>query len=575
MTLKSARRVRLSRSVGLLAATGLAAAGLVGTAQAAPAPLPVTITGEDRVDLSLNSGSGDETEPQVELRLNVPGEEFDGDGVIPPVFTGDYEIRIDASELAGVASVKLPCDADGLVAVCSGYELYAGERYNRLGGIRLDIDDDSQAGDFGTIKVTGEGEGLEFTPLDIDVLVGGPEFVNHQLSLPSDLKAGDTYAAPVGLRNQGAMDSEGAVLRFHGSRGLSFPDSYGNCAYTEVTTGPLLRQGTDAICTFPDTIKAGTAYALTEPLKVKTADFALFDVFTYSFTAISPTEAKSLREAKDYRAGNGPELKLKEISGADPADYSRYAELDLPATNTYDLELTGASLKGAAGDTVTANLGFRNNGPAWVGALRSGGEPIGFTVEVPEGATVTKAPESCGENYIAEDTKGYLCWVDTPLLEDAELGFPFELRIDRVVENAKARVALPDWDNPSESDKSNDTAWIVLNASGDEGSTDGGTGSSDGGTSNGGTSNGGTSGGGTSGGGSSSSGTDGGAGSSGSTGGETSGGDSGADTDGGLALTGAGGVTLLAGGAILALGLGTGLVLFLRRRAGQNGGTTA
>ncbi|MBG0853305.1 hypothetical protein I2W78_15985 [Streptomyces spinoverrucosus] len=562
MTLKSAWRTGLFRSVGLLAATGLAAAGLVGTARAAPAPLPVTITGEDRVDLSLGSGNEDDTEPQVDLRLNVPGEEFDGDGVIPPVFTGDHTIRIDASELAGVASVKLPCDADGLVAVCSGYELYAGETYNRVGGIRIDVNGDSQAGDFGTIKVTGEGEGLQFTPLDIDVLVGGPEFVNHQLALPAGLKAGDTYAAPVGLRNKGAMDSEGAVLRFHGSRGLSFPDSYGNCAYAEVTTGPLLEQGTEAICTFPDTIEAGTAYALTEPLKVKTADFALYDVFNYGFTAVTPAEAKSLREAKDYRPGSGPDLKLKEVPGADPADYSRYAELDLPTTNTHDLELTGASLKGAAGDTVTAKLGFRNNGPAWISALRSGGEPIGFTVEVPEGATVTKAPESCGETDIAEDTKGYLCWVDTPLLEDAELSFPFELRIDRVVADAKAKVALPDWENPSESDKSNDTAWIVLNASGDEGSTDGGTGS-DGGTSNGGTS----------GGGSTSSGTEGGSG--GSAGGDTTGGDSGADTDGGLALTGAGGVTLIAGGAILALGLGTGLVLFLRRRAAHNGGTTA
>lgn len=565
MTLLSVRRTWPLRSVGLLAATGLAAVGLAGTARAADAPLPVTITGENRVDLSLDSDNGDPTEPQVELRLNVPGEEFEGDGQIPTVFTGDYKIRIDASELAGVASVKLPCDADGLVAVCDGYELYAGETYNRVGDIRVDLNDDSAAGDFGTIKVTGEGEGLDFTPLDIDVLVGGAEFVNRALSLPKDLEAGDTYEAPVGLRNKGAMDAEGAVLRFHGSRGLSFPDSYGNCAYAEVTTGPLLRQGTEAICTFPDTIKAGTAYALTEPLKVKTADFALYDNFNYGFSAVSPAEAKSMLEAKDYRTGSGPDLKLTEAPGADPADYTRYAELDLPATNKYDLELTGASLKGAAGDTVTAKLGFSNNGPAWISALRSGGEPIGFTVEVPEGAKVTKAPEACRETDIAENTKGYLCFVDTPLLEDAELSFPFDLRIDRVVENAKAKVALPDWDNPRESDKSNDSAWIVLN--GTDQSTNGGTGSSDGGTSNGGTTGGG-----------SSSGTDGGTGSStGGTGGDTSGGDtgSGTDTDGGLALTGAGGVTLIAGSAILALGLGAGLVLYLRRRAGEGGGTTA
>ncbi|WP_432193366.1 hypothetical protein [Streptomyces sp. bgisy027] len=560
MTLQSVRRTWPLRSVGLLAATGLAAVGLAGTALAADAPLPVTITGENRVDLSLDSDNGDVTEPQVQLRLNVPGEEFEGDGEVPTVFTGDYKIRIDASELAGVASVKLPCDADGLVAVCDGYELYAGQTYNRVGDIRVDVDDDSAAGDFGTIKVTGEGEGLDFTPLDIDVLVGGAEFVNRELSLPKGLKAGGTYAAPVGLRNKGAMDSEGAVLRFHGSRGLSFPDSYGNCAYAEVTTGPLLQQGTEAICTFSDTIKAGTAYALTEPLKVKTADFALYDIFNYGFSAVSPTEAKSLREAKDYRPGSGPDLQLKEVPGVDPADYTRYAELDLPATNKYDLELTGASLKGAKGDTVTAKLGFRNNGPAWISALRSGGEPIGFTVEIPEGAEVTKAPDACRATQIAEGTKGYLCFVDTPLLEDARLSFPFDLRIERVVENAKAKVALPDWDNPSESDKSNDSAWIVLNGTGQ--STSGGTGTSDGGTSNGGTTGGG-----------SSSGTDGGSGSSsGATGGDTSGGDTGTDTDGGLALTGAGGVTLIAGGAVLALGLGAGLV-YLRRRAGQGGGT--
>ncbi|GGV77691.1 hypothetical protein GCM10010294_45700 [Streptomyces griseoloalbus] len=568
MTQQANRRSGPLRALGLVAATSLIAVGVAGTARAADAPLPVTITGEDRVDLSLRSDNPDPSEPQVMLRLKAPGEEFEGDGVIPPVFTGDYTIRIDATELAGVASVKLPCDADGLVAVCTGSELYAGEQYNRLGGIRLDVDDDSEAGDFGSITVTGEGEGLDFTPLTVDVLVGGPEFVNRQLSLPENLRAGGTYRAPVGLRNAGSMPSEGAVLRFHGSRGVSFPDSYGNCSYAEVTTGPLLRQGTDAICTFPDTIDAGTAYALAKPLKVRTADFALHDIFTYSFTAVSPSEAAGLRAAKDYRPGTGADLELRKVAGADPADYSPYAELDLPTTNTYDLELTGASADGAAGDTVTAEIGFRNNGPAWISALRSGGEPITFTVAVPEGAAVTKAPEECGESTIAEGEKGYRCWVSTPLLEDAELSFPFELRVDRVVEGAKAEVALPEWDNPFDSDHANDSAWIVLNGS-DE-STDGGTGQSDGGTSGGTASPGpgqeGDSGSGGSGGSS-------GSGTNGTNG--TSGDISGDGTVGGLASTGAGGVALIGGAALLALGLGAGLFLFLRRGARRSGGAIA
>ncbi|GHH89583.1 hypothetical protein [Streptomyces capillispiralis] len=570
MTQQASRRLGPLGTLGLAAAALLVAAGAAGTAQADDAPLPVTITGEDRVGLSLESDNGDPSEPQVMLRLNAPGEEFEGDGVIPPVFTGDYTVRIDATALAGVASVQLPCAADGLVAVCTGSELYAGERYNRLGGIRLDIDEDSEAGDFGSITVTGEGEGLDFTPLTVDVLVGGPEFLNHELPLPGDYRAGDIYRAPVGLRNAGGMSAEGAVLRLHGSRGVSFPDSYGNCSYAEVTTGPLLHQGTDVLCTFPDTIDAGTAYALTEPLRVRTADFALHDIFTYAFTAVGPSEAAGLRAAKDYRPGTGADLRLRKVPDAEPAEYSRYADVDLPTTNTYDLELTGAAVDAEAGDTVTAEIGFRNNGPAWISALRSGGEPIGFTVGVPEGATVTALPEGCRSTTLEGGEEGYLCWVSTPLLEDAELTFPFELRVDRVVEGAKAEVALPEWGNPFESDHANDSAWIVLNGS--DGSTDGGTGQTDGGTS-GGTAPPGPGQDGDSG----SSGTSGSSGSGGTSGSSGSGasGTSGDVTGGGLASTGAGGAALIGGAALLALGLGAGLFLFLRRGARHTGGTAA
>ncbi|WP_037872340.1 hypothetical protein [Streptomyces sp. NRRL S-37] len=560
MTQQAQRRPGPLRALGLVAAASLVAAGAAGTARAADEPLPVTITGEDRVDLSLGSGD-DSPEPQIDLRLNVPGEEFEGDGVVPPVFTGDYTIRIDATGLEGVASVDLPCDVDGLVATCTGWELYAGQQYNRVGKIRLDVDDDSEAGDSGSIKVTGEGEGLDFTPLDIDVLVGGPEFLNHTLPLPGDLKAGDTYKAPVGLRNVGTLPAEGAVLRFHGSRGVSFPDSFGNCAYSEVTTGPLLRQGTDVICTFPDTIEAGAAYALAEPLKVGTADFALRDIFTYSFTAVPPDEADGLREGKEYRQGNGVDLELRQVSDADPADYTRYAELDLPLKNTYDLELTGASLDAGAGDTVTAEIGFRNNGPAWISALRSGGEPFSFTVKVPEGATVTKAPEKCRETTLAEDEKGYRCWVSTPLLEDAEFTYPFELRVDRVVENAKGEVALPDSGDPAESDRANNSAWIVLN--GPDEQTDGGTGQNGGGATPSASPSPSPSS-------SSGSGQDGGTGSSGSGTNGTSGG-----VQGGLASTGAGGTALIGGAALLTLGLGAGVTVLLRRRGRRTGGAIA
>src|SRR5690606_12509292 len=203
--------------------------------------------------------------------------------------------------------------------------------------------------------------------------------------------------------------------------------------------------------------------------------------------------------------------------------------------------------------------GFRNNGPAWLSAQRSGGEPLVFTVRVPEGATVTKSPERCGETTLTEDEKGYLCWVSTPLLEDASLTFPFTFRIDRVVRNARAEVALPEWDNPWDSDQSNDSAWIVLNGSDEPG--DGGTpgattppaAGEDGGP-----------------------GTDDADGTNGTNGADGASGDTGDKGTGGrLASTGAGGTVLTGGAALLAPGLGTGLAGGLRRRAQQSGGAAA
>ncbi|MEW1682058.1 hypothetical protein [Streptomyces sp. NPDC093594] len=560
---QQARRLRARlAALGAVGVTALAAAGVQGAAHAADAPLPVVITGEDRVDLSLHSDNGDPTEPQVDLRLDVPGTPFEGDGEVPPVHLGDYTVRIDARGLKGVAKADLPCDADGLVAVCSGHDLYAGTTYNRVGGIRLDLADDSEAGDAGKIVVTGEGEGLDFRPLTIDVRVGGPELLNRELSLPKTLKAGETFEPPLGVMNVGGLPAEGTVLRLYGSRGLSFPDGFGNCSSSVVDTGPLLRQHTEVLCTFPGILEAGVAYSLAGPVRVKTADFALHDIFSYSFRPLEPGEAKTLHRGEGRRQGSGPDLTLQRAGEADPAQYTKYAELDLPTTNTYDLELTGASASGRAGDTVTAEIGFANNGPAWISALRSGGEPFSFTVVAPEGATVTSAPEECRTVTVDGSVPGHRCSVATPLREDARLTFPFELRVDRVVEGAKGKVAMPDWDNPFDSDPANDTAWIVLNAPDAPG--DGGAGGSDGGPSAGPSAPGtGDEGG--------SDGPDG--GTNGTNG--TSGGVAGGDTGGGLALTGAQGVGLLGGAALLALGLGAGVLAHQRRRARREGEAAA
>ncbi|MCX2971029.1 MULTISPECIES: hypothetical protein [Streptomyces] len=548
----------LLRAASALAAAGLLAVGVTGTAHAADEPLPVTITGPDRVDLSLHSDNGDPTEPQIELGLTAPDDGTSGpdeDGITYPVHQGAFQVTIDASGLAGVADVELPCAAEGLVAVCDGHEVYAGDDPGAVGRVRVDVNDDSAAGDLGTIEVTGEGEGLAFTGRTIEVLVGGAELRMRQLTQPDGFAPGDTLRAPLGFRNVGGLDTDGVVLSFHGSRGLSFPGSYGNCAYAHGGDTPATEQ-THVLCSFEGTYAAGATYEVSEPVAVRTADFAFLDLFGYRFTAMSSAEARDLRAARDYEPGTGAPLELTRVTGGDSAVYESWAELDFPTDSSYDLAFTGDAARGGAGETVRLEAGFANHGPAWFGALRSG-EPLAFHVEIPEGASVVRAAEGCNPLTQSGESSDslYLCWLSTPIVEDDARTFPFELRIDEVVENARGKISLG-YVPPHDGDDTNDEAYFVLNGAGGDTSGGGSGGPGTGGSS------GGSSGGGDTGGSAGTGGgdTDGAAGDGGT------GGQGGADAEGDLALTGSGGVFVLGGGALVALLAGGAAFLAVRRR---------
>jgi hypothetical protein len=448
-------------------------AALVGTALAGPAhaqeePLPVSITGPDSVNLSLHPEDGEWSEPQIELGLQAPGESVpDKDGIIWPIHNGEYTVTVDASSLAGVASVDFSqfgrgrgCSVDGLVATCSGYEVYAGRDYNNLGGIRLDVTDESAAGDFGAIEITAEGEGLAFTGHTVEVLGGGPERLMKQLTEPEGFQAGDTFQAPLGFRDAGGLGGDGVVLRISGSRGLSFPSTFSNCWYDPRDPDHVLGRST-AVCIFDSEFAGGAAYGLSAPFPVETAGFALYDSMYYSFSAVPAEQARELLTEGDYKAGDGPALELVRVPDTDPADYTRYAEMDFPTTNTFDLALTGERLRAREGSTVSVDIGFANRGPAWLALLRSGGEPISFWVDLPPGTTVTAVPEGCRPGW--EGAEGdYLCSIDTPILEDASHTFTFGLHVDKKIKNATGR-AFFSYTMPNESNPANDSGKIVLN----------------------------------------------------------------------------------------------------------------
>lgn len=548
-----------------LAVVGLLTAGLTGTAGAAWAdegPIPVTFTGPDHYDLSLDAQGPPEGESSFSIGVQAPGDEWDGEGE-PDVVGGAYTVTIDASGMAGVSDVQLPrdCDVVGLIATCQRDKLYSGHGENPYYGIGISVSDDSATGDHGTIKVTGVGDGLTFTEHTVDVLVGAPDYRMLRLHEPDGFQAGDTYDAPLAFRNVGGMAAKHVVLRAWGSRGLTFAQQFSNCDYGVAHPDDLIKMRHVAVCEFDGLFEVGQAFRLSKPMQVKSADFALRDNFGYYFTRQS--KDSYLEELEDVHHGDGPALTLKKAGSG--GTYSKYSELDLPTHNTYDLDLTGDRVDGAKGETVTAKVTFTNHGPAWIGALRSGGEPFSFKVDVPDGATVTGVPDACSP--MGEDEDGrvtqYLCFADTPILEKDSRTYAFGLHIDEVVKGAKARAYLPEWDDPSEGNPGNDDGWIVLNGTGDEetpgdgpagsGGTTGGDGDSDNGGSTG--ADGGTGGGDTGGD------SDGGGTGNGDTGGATG------DEDGALAMTGSDALTLGGLAAVLLAG-GAAVTVAVRRRRG-------
>ncbi|GLP67768.1 hypothetical protein TUSST3_43900 [Streptomyces sp. TUS-ST3] len=463
------------RSISAFALAALAAGALAGPARAEEEPLPVSVTGPDSVNLSLHpepGEPGEPGEPQIELGLRAPGEPVpDENGVTYPIHQGEYTVTVDASSLAGVAAVNFSrlggwqgCSVEGLVATCRGYEIYAGRDYNDLGGIRLDVTDESAAGEVGSIEVTAAGEGLAFTGHTVDVLVGGPELQNKQLAEPEGFKAGDTFQAPLGFRNVGGLGGKGVVLRVSGTRGLSLPGTFGNCWYDPRDPADL-RGWSTALCVFDSEFAAGAAYGLSTPFPIGTAGFALYDSMSYSFSAVPADQVADLLAEGDYRAGSGPDLELVRLPDADPAGYTRYAEMDFPTKNTFDLDLTGERLRARKGQTVPVDIGFANHGPAWLALLRSGGEPISFWVDLPPGTTATTAPEACRAAGWEGAEGDYLCNIDTPILEDASLTFTFALRVDEVIRNATGRAFFT-YTMPNEGNPANDSGAIVLNPRG-------------------------------------------------------------------------------------------------------------
>ncbi|CAM5442514.1 hypothetical protein [Streptomyces canarius] len=126
-----------------------------------------------------------------------------------------------------------------------------------------------------------------------------------------------------------------------------------------------------------------------------------------------------------------------------------YAALQIGADSAADFSVTGDAISGAAGQTATAELTFKNNGPAWFGNLGSGDPVAEVRLIVPQGTTVTGVPSGCYPRTLSggyyPNQKGaprYDCDMPYWVLENTRRTFAFSVRVDTVVPGATGAVSI-------------------------------------------------------------------------------------------------------------------------------------
>ncbi|MGV9358735.1 hypothetical protein [Streptomyces misionensis] len=367
----------------------------------------------------------------------------------------DGRLTVDVSGLAGVAEVVWPdnCTPDeaGSVAVCDTGDVPT--RYTPQVQLKVRAAAGAAVGTQGAIEysaeATGGPDGKLVAPeysAETSVTVGsGPDLGVSTPQDASGVEPGTSLTVPFSVTNTGNETAHGFSVQMWATYGLDVDTRYPQCTYTGPDEDSTYMSMTYVTCSFDTEVAPGATVELPEPLRLAVTDHALYERFDY-----------------EVEPGAG-------ATDLDGSDNGRSLHVD--ADNTADFAVHGTEVSGAAGDTVTAAFRFDNRGPAWVGNVSSGDPVAVLDFYLPEGTTATSVPDTCRNAWKSGDDPAighYACTLPMWAKPDLRVGFPFQLRIDRVVPDATGRVvARPDYGTAFafDPDTKNNSAEVVVNPS--------------------------------------------------------------------------------------------------------------
>ncbi|MFB7052913.1 peptidase [Streptomyces vinaceus] len=450
----------MDKRISLLAATGLAALSLGAAAPALAAEPAFPLGGPSALVLQPypDTGSPKERSLHYELDYVGPGNSF----------AGEFTVTVDLAKAAGVASVRLDparprpdCTTSATAIVCKqqGLKAVAEPRANSF-DLLVSAAKDTKNGASGEIAVTGRVAGASVTPVTTKLTVGGPDLYMGALGLRSEVTAGEQQDLPLAFANRGTLPARSVALELDASAGLEPAQTYDNCRVQD--HGGM---GATTVCLVEGEFLPGESYQLApdSPLHLKTTERAYRDRLRYAVVP-DPAPVKDAREGGP--AATGKKLKLVKASAAVPVTGSAAVaggaeNTDLnPGDNERSLEFTAkgaradfeavtASPAGKVGDTVVAELGFRNKGPAVISHLRSGESVARTDVVVPAGVRVTDVPRNCravdadgGDRTDQLGAPRYFC--DGGVFADLGGTYTgrFSMKIEKAVADAKGSVTV-------------------------------------------------------------------------------------------------------------------------------------
>lgn len=371
----------------------------------------------------------------------------------PDVRVTDGELTVDVSGLTGVADVTWPdtCAPAGTTAVCSLPEVpLTGEAPVE---VKLRAAAGTEAGVTGQISYqatahTDTGTMTASSGSTTVRVASGPDLVVTQAAPVTGVAPGSAVPVPVSVVNKGNEAANGVQVTLYVTRGLDLGTVAPQCTSEPLGEGTI-KPLTKIDCAFDDVVAPGGSFALPTALQATTAPYALAERIDIGVNARGGAE--------------------------DLAPENNGTVASIGVTNTADFAVRGARLTAAAGETVRADVTFRNRGPAWIANLGSG-DPVGSVdVTVPRGATVTTVPDACEprtadggwwENEVRTGAPRYVCQLPIWVAEKQTVTFPFDLRVDTVVTGAKGAITLnPPYGTgfPFDPNADNNTAKLVLN----------------------------------------------------------------------------------------------------------------